>query len=647
MVMTVEKPPPIETQPIETPPGRTSWSDAVWVATSFAWFGLIAGFAEAVVLPVARTTSCGHFLFINEHFVWMKPLAEAVVFTALGMPLLLLAPWLPRRGLLFVSAGFISFLACASILASSGWLNGWGTLFLSLGIAWQAAHFARDRTAGFLRLVRRTTPWLAAAVVVIAAGLTGRRAWDERAALQGLPEPAAGAPNVLLVTLDTVRAQSLKLYNDSGVETPHLEALAEQGVLFEQAIAPASWTLPSHASMFTGRYPHQLSTDWWGPLDDREPTLAEALRDRGYATSGFVANTRYCSRPTGLARGFVHYEDFPLSLGEVLQQSLLVGHLELSAVGFSPVGVYDRLGRKTGDDVTGGFLRWVDRQERRPFFAFLNYMDAHDPYLPERLVEGDRKLSHHEKLLMRNWWQLDPEDLSEQDLELARLCYESMIRELDAEMGRLLAELDRRGLRENTLVIITSDHGEQFGEHGVCFHGNSLYRPVVHVPLIVSWPEHVPTQRRVTTAVTLRDLAATVLDLIGAEQGILPGNSVRTTWAGSRAADAEPASTPFSITTYHPRTATFPMQRHSPAAKGTMYSLLNDGDYLIREGDGAERLYDFFDDPLEQNDLAPRKEHRPRLDRTRQALDWFLEAGEAAPRPAASSETTALPVTVD
>ena len=131
--------------------------------------------------------------------------------------------------------------------------------------------------------------------------------------MANLPQADSGTPNVLLIVMDTVSAQHMSLYGYPRDTTPNLARLARKGVRFQHARSTAPWTLPSHASMFTGRWPHDLSVGYGQPLDASAPTLAESLRDRGYATGGFVANTLYCSAETGLNRGFIHYEDHELT----------------------------------------------------------------------------------------------------------------------------------------------------------------------------------------------------------------------------------------------------------------------------------------------------------------------------------------------
>jgi hypothetical protein len=159
--------------------------------------------------------------------------------------------------------------------------------------------------------------------VATVAGILMLPRLRERRALGKLPPAAEGVPNVLLLVLDTVRAASLSLYGYPRPTTPNLEKWAAKGVVFERAIAPAPWTLPSHGSLFTGRHPQELSGEHLVPLNEEQPTLAEALRDAGYATAGFAANPTYTTRASGLARGFARYEDFPITWGRFLISSWL------------------------------------------------------------------------------------------------------------------------------------------------------------------------------------------------------------------------------------------------------------------------------------------------------------------------------------
>ena len=276
-----------------------------------------------------------------------------------------------------------------------------------------------------------------------------RRSSDlaEHRALARLPTPPAGAPNVLFIVLDTVRAESLSLYGYGRETSPHLARLAARGVRFDQARAAASWTLPSHASMFTARWPHELSARIDRPLDATFPTLAEYLRDRGYATAGFIANTFFCNSWYGLGRGFVHYEDMALTPLEVLRSSGL-GRRLVKGAGALPrnrPGAYFQ--RKDAPTVNDEVLTWIDRRPRdRPFFAFLNYFDAHDPYLspvePARGF-GLRPVTRADHATLQDWHTRDKKTLTPRDVELARDCYDDCIAYLDEQLGKLVDFVNR------------------------------------------------------------------------------------------------------------------------------------------------------------------------------------------------------------
>jgi arylsulfatase A-like enzyme len=406
-----------------------------------------------------------------------------------------------------------------------------------------------------------------------------------------LPAATGSSPNVLLLVLDTVAALRLSLYGYPQANTPHLEEWARRGVRFDRAMSTAPWTLPSHSSILTGRWPHELNADWLDPLDGTYPTLAEVLGSRGYASAGFVANS-YCSRAFGLHRGFQHYEDFPATPAQILFSSAL-GRLLVPSyrVRFHKVV-------RRADAINGELLHWLDhRPENRPFFAFLNYMDAHDPYEPPPPFDGQfsdpasMRLVHglrHDRVI--GW--------TPAEAQAAQGAYSGALAYLDSRLSALFTELDRRGLLANTIVIVTADHGEEFGEHGVFYHGNSLYQTVARVPLIINWNGHLPAGRTVNAPVSLRDLAATVMDLTGAESAQpFPGRSLGRFWNQERPA-VPGTDTLLMKVSYSPR-----LPRGTPVSRGTMQAVQLGGYRLIVNGDGVEELYD-FDDSLEQHDLS-------------------------------------------
>ena len=553
------------------------------------WLGVISGLGEAAILAYKHV-----WLFFGPQIVWRAPLANACIFAIPGLVLFFLA-WCWPRFVSLAKAGFIfTFLGSLSIVML-GSIALYAELILSGGLAVEVARVIRAHTSGFLRIVRGTTLWLAAAVMSLAIGMQGLHRIDERLALAALPPSDPQVPNVLLIVMDTVGAQELSLYGYNRPTTPNLERLAKTGVVFDQAISTAPWTLVSHASMFTGRFPHELSTDWYQPLNNTYPTLAEILSSRGYLTAGFVANLVYCSSTVGLDRGFLHYEDYPEWIGEIFRSSSLARNMSL----FSEAIRREIFPHKSTAEINRAFLEWTSHTKGKPFFAFLNYIDAHDPYLPPKPFLSKFKtttVSIAPETIDK--WISAEIDISDEVASAAREAYDGAIAYIDHEIGHLMSELDKRGLLKNTLVIVTADHGEQFGSHGLFGHGYSLYRQLLKVPLFISLPGEIPLNRRVEEVVSLRDLAATIVDLIHLKgDHPFPGNSLARHWR-SQPPSSNQAAFVLSETqkTYVPRAV--------PSNKGNMASLIGKEMHYILNGDGSEELYDFQHDHFEQQNLA-------------------------------------------
>lgn len=284
------------------------------VPSAFAtaiWLGLVVGMLEVTLLVTQK--SLNHVALIgslrlNQHYLWMIPLSHLVVFATVGMALELLARTRTKVALMLVPRALACLGALALLLAFRE-LNPIASILLALGIAARVVPLGQRVGPQFTRLVRTSLPALIVALVALVVGRHAQLAWSAHQA-SNRPIPTADSPNVLLIVLDTVRAQSLSLYGYHRPTTPQLEALARTGVRFDNARSTAPWTLPSHASMFTGKWPHELFQSPEQKLPANVPTLAGVLASKGYATGGFVANTYYCNAGFGLARGFDHYEDF-------------------------------------------------------------------------------------------------------------------------------------------------------------------------------------------------------------------------------------------------------------------------------------------------------------------------------------------------
>ncbi len=379
------------------------------------------------------------------------------------------------------------------------------------------------------------------------------------------------------------------------------------------------------------------------PLDATHPTVAEYLGASGYATAGFVANRFYCGWDSGLGRGFTHYEDHALlRLGGFRLAALVdrlleglehidrfhrnwLGHGLIPPVEDFVIGLFTGGDRKQAATVNRDFLAWLSarRQPERPFFVFLNYFDAHYPYLvPKEHLHrfGARPVTQQEWEIIENWRTSDKSTLSESDIVFARDAYDSCVADLDEQLGLLLDDLEELGVLENTWVIITSDHGESFGEHGGFGHGGSLYQTELHVPLLILPPGRNRPARVVTQSVTLRNLPATIVDLLDLKAGSpFPGESLARLWNHSSAGEV-PSDR--AISEVAPTGAFDRNQLQMPVFQDPMASLAEDDWVLIhQEGETHEQLFNIHEDPKQMHNLAGDPASQPRLQRMRQTLD--------------------------
>jgi arylsulfatase A-like enzyme len=529
---------------------------------------------------------------------------------------------------------------------------------VALGISMRLAPIHGRHVDGIRRWQQRSLPVLLIMTLVLAGTVFGGdrlKLWREAATLR----PRAGSPNVLLVMLDTVRADHLSLYGYERSTSPFLDRLAERGVRFEGARATASWTLPSHASVFTGLLPHELNVNPVTPLVGSFQTLAGYLGSRGYATAGFVANTAYCSYDTGLDRGFTHYEDYVLEQLMPLRTEWLVDNflMVISDLGLFVARKFD-VGpfrssqeswvrnlfaverRKNAEMINGEFTEWLAqrRESTRPFFAFLNYYDAHAPYV----LPGEAKYRFGLKpttpvdfaFLVDYWVNVNKLKIKPVLRELARDSYDNCIAYLDQRLGELLEDLQRRGVLDHTWLVIAADHGEGWGEHDLFDHGESLYREEIHVPLLIVPPRSQPLRRVVKETVSLRSLPATIVDLLDLNEGSpFPGRSLATLWRE----EGKPRGTSIDevISELASPNMFNPNQGRSPARRGPLTSLA-EGDYVYirNEGDGTEELFNDRDDPNEHRNLIRNKAVAPILDRFRRRLDLrHVLVAEAQPPP--------------
>jgi choline-sulfatase len=279
---------------------------------------------------------------------------------------------------------------------------------------------------------------------------------------------AAAPPNLLVVTIDTLRADRVSAYGFAAGTTPALDAVAREGILFEDAVVHAPLTRPSHASLFTGRLPfeHGIRDNFSRPLDAKTPTLASILKQRGYATGGFIG-AYPVSRDSGLQRGFDVFDDPFAAVSSVATRR-------------------DRSERRAGE-VVDRALAWLATSRSAPFLAWVHLFDPHAPYEP-------------------------PGPFAQR---FAKDLYAGEVAYADSQVQRLLDWIERQGLRQSTLVVVLSDHGEGLGDHGENEHGFFIYDTTMRVPLVVRWPGRLPAGLRVRGQFQGVDLLPTLLELLG------------------------------------------------------------------------------------------------------------------------------------
>ncbi len=483
--------------------------------------------------------------------------------------------------------------------------------------------------------------WPALVLAVVSAGVQ----WVARPRMQSATDfwppsnrratsaPGSLRPDVVLVVSDTLRADRLGCYGYTRPTSPHLDAFAADAVLFEQAISPGPWTVPAHASIFTGQCPsrHGASVAKGGCwLQDRFATLAERLRDHGYQTVA-LSNNLYVSPVTNITQGFEDYvEPYRLSLAS---RGSLYKFAKLACASGGPLGPV--LGRWFSHEAGGSptveiARRWLGRRDRsKPFFLFVNLMEAHLPYEPPAAY---RKAFVPPADLSRSYWidQSLPAVYeyiltgkpiyTDRDLRILSDLYDARVRQLDdcfAELMRVLAgetDLDR------TLVIVVSDHGENLGEHRLMGHQFCVYDTLLRVPLLLRCPTAV-APGRVDRMVQTSDLFPTILGWVGAEA--TPSDQVT---ARHLFADATPPSDSVrpNVVAEYLCPPIWPIelvrQRH-PLLDPTpwlfrRWALYDRQWKLIVTSDGRTELYDRSSDPRELRNLVV--SHRREASRLKQ-----------------------------
>jgi arylsulfatase A-like enzyme len=504
-----------------------------------------------------------------------------------------------------VARGFVGGLAGAGWLLAAVAVLGLG------GTAYGERHrrWGHPR-AGAVGLV------LAAGVLVMALAawppLPGRSQLRGREGRDSGPA-AASAPNVLLIVLDTVRADHIGLYGYDRPTTPFLDALAGRATVFEEAIAPSSWTLPSHASIFTGLHPQEHGADTLpiapgtavggtgragsdaapvAPLSEEAETLAEQVAQLGLHTGAICGNTSYLYHGFGLAQGFDTYVDeLPTRIASRPAGLALARRFEGYIQPLRRALTANEVAYLRAGEVTRLALQYLQKRRDQRFFLFLNYMDAHFPFCPvgayARLFPqaGAAPAIDFEAIRNRVRGARPYERASLRDR------YDAELRLVDDQLARLFARLEAWGLLERTLVIIVGDHGEALGEHHDIYHNNGAYETVVHVPLLLRRPGQ-PAGTRIARFTPILDIYPTVLAELGLP--VPPGQH------GVHLLSDAPRDPLVTYTAPWPPLAA----AHPRFYDRDHWGIYRDPYKLIERSDGSRELYDLRADPAELRDLS-------------------------------------------
>jgi len=440
------------------------------------------------------------------------------------------------------------------------------------------------------------------------AGSGGGADQTRQPAQRGCRDVVAEPRAVVLVSIDSLRADHAGCYGYGRETTPNLDVLSGLGTRFAQAIAPSSWTIPSHMSVFTSLYPSTHGVvDVMAALPPACVTLAQALREAGYITAAFVSSKEMLGAQYGFDRGFDLYDDYTIPLF------------------FEVEGLHPHDG-VTSEKVNEVVMNWLTLHRRERFFLFAHYWDVHYNYMPPpgyaRMFEdaGYRgSLSRKAPVIAIR------KEMSEADLLQAKALYDGEIRYVDEHIGQLVRHLQALGVWEDTLFVVFSDHGDEFLEHGGSAHGHTLYDELLKVPLVFTGPD-VPEAQTVTAQISLTDICPTVLELCGID-GSWPmqGRSL----AGLVRQGSPTHSMAFSET-----------QLDGPLLRCAR----NENAKYIAKQDGSFEAYDLANDPKEQSSL--KTSDGPETVRLEQGLLAFVKecrelrrrGGLEQPKPAMTPE---------
>jgi arylsulfatase A-like enzyme len=580
---------------------RTRAERPVWlqVLSIAIWFGILTGLVEGCGLLLFQNLNHEILgLRVSTPIIWISPVVDVLLFCVLALIVAAVARFIPRTDPLRSTAVLLIGLSVYDFLTLTARLSSRSRILLAVGVGVAFYRWLRRHHEPAWRFCKRSLRWVVAAGLLTFVVIQRGRHFAESRAIAELPPAAPNSPNVLVIVIDTLRADHLSSYGYGHSTSPNIDALASDGVLFENAISACSWTYPSHVSLVTGRpqFEHGRNTFALSPLFHPHenifngyPTIGDVLQKHGYRTGAFSANRTFFVGNLGFSQGFIHFDDYFNSIPDMFARTLagreflrLYGKAAKGNMGNQTLeyGLHNGF-RKQPSEVNEELLHWIDKSGPRPFFAFLNYLSVHAPYGAPGSPRTEPKGTTQDTAL-----------------------YDQGIEYTDRYIGELIQALKQRGLDKNILVIVTADHGESLGEHNFLTHGRVLYWEQIHVPLVIWDPGHVPAGTRISHPVTNVAMASTIMDLLGTDGGEFPGPALSLFWKGTGGAVSWPDPISELAEDREVFRADPVLDKKIPTSyAGAMKSLVTPRWHFIVHQTMGEQLYDWVHDPAETNDL--------------------------------------------
>jgi arylsulfatase A-like enzyme len=583
---------------------------------SVVWLGLFCGIIEGALVIIPQVFDIVLGLSITEllslDFFWVSIAVNTLHLILLGvilLPVLLLSKkihiWLHAIIICYVFFSLISSLIRDKVAV-------YALFLISLGLAIQCTYIIRKHANIIFTVFRNTLPWLIGfslfAFISIKSGL-----WlHEYVSISRLPMAAPDKPNVLVIVIDTLRADHLSSYGYQRETSPNIDRLANEGVLFENAISTSSWTLPAHASILTGLYPHEHGADV-NSLNKEHLRIGEIMQSYGYRTGAFSGNYMVFHRGAGFGNGFLYFEDYFETVGSVFRTTAF-GHFVQYEVLYKIFHQNYKLGRRIAEDISPSIIRWVEKNSGRPYFAFVNFYDVHDPYTPPQPFRSKYSQIQNPGGLINTDWTMNNnyQTLSSEELQSEIDAYDGAIAYVDYHIGRLIPELQRISPDRELLVIITSDHGELFGEHDLFGHGNSLTLQETHVPLIFWWPNQLPSGESINEVVSISSIPSTILEIIGIDYPTYWSPSLDILWNEEQYYDWPVSYAEIEKQPWAPP--------HYLSHYGGIISATDSKWHYINHETLGEELYNWLVDLNETVDLSAELEFRDKLEKYRNLI---------------------------